>query len=67
MSNKLNPDQARHFVGPDLGPNCLQRSSADDTSKQSGSKLFAKGYQQTSLVGKELSLEMLPETHVCFL
>ena len=20
----LDPDQARHFVGPDLGPNCLQ-------------------------------------------
>ena len=25
VSNKLNPDQARHFVGSDLGPNCLQR------------------------------------------
>ena len=22
----------RHFVGPDLGPNCLQRLSADDKS-----------------------------------
>ena len=22
------------FVGPDLGPNCLQRLSADDTSRQ---------------------------------
>ena len=22
---QLNTDQARHFVGPDLGPNCLQR------------------------------------------
>ena len=31
VSNKLDPDQARHFVGPDLGPNCLQKSSADDT------------------------------------
>ena len=30
----LDPDQARHYVGPDLGPNCLQRSSADDTSRQ---------------------------------
>ena len=20
----LDPDKARHFVGPDLGPNCLQ-------------------------------------------
>ena len=26
--------QIRHFVGPDLGPNCLQRLSADDTSRQ---------------------------------
>ena len=34
VSNSLEPDQARHFVGPDLGPNCLQRLSADDTSRQ---------------------------------
>ena len=25
---------ARHFVRPDLGQNCLQRLSADDTSRQ---------------------------------
>ena len=35
MSNSLDPDQARRFVGPDLGPNCLQRLSADDTIRQS--------------------------------
>ena len=23
VSNFLDPDQDRHFVGPDLGPNCL--------------------------------------------
>ena len=23
-SNSVDPDQARHFVGPDLGQNCLQ-------------------------------------------
>ena len=34
MSNSLDPDQARNFVGPGLGPNCLQSLSADDTSKQ---------------------------------
>ena len=33
VSNSLDPDQARHFVGPDLGPNCLQKLSADDTSR----------------------------------
>ena len=31
VSNSLDPDQARHSVRPDLGPNCLQRLSADDT------------------------------------
>ena len=35
MSNSLDLDQARHFVGPDLGPNCLQRLTADDTRRQS--------------------------------
>ena len=32
VSNRLDPDQDRHSVGPDLGPNCLQGLSADDTS-----------------------------------
>ena len=27
VSNGLDPDQDRHSVGPDLGPNCLQRLS----------------------------------------
>ena len=31
-ANSLDPDQARHVFGSDLGPNCLQRLSADDTS-----------------------------------
>ena len=30
VSNTLDPDQARHSVGPDLGTNYLQRFSADD-------------------------------------
>ena len=29
VSNSLDPDQAGHSVGPDLGPNYLQRLSAD--------------------------------------
>ena len=32
VSNCLDPDQDQHFVGRDLGPNCLQRLSADDKS-----------------------------------
>ena len=34
VSNRLDPDHDLHFVGPDLGPNCLQKLSADDTSRQ---------------------------------
>ena len=29
MSNRLDPDQERFSVSPDLGPNCLQKLSAD--------------------------------------
>ena len=29
MSNSLDPDQARRFVGRGLGPNCLQRIVID--------------------------------------
>ena len=32
VSNSLDQDQARHFVGPDLGPNFLQIFSAEDTT-----------------------------------
>ena len=39
MSNSLDPDQVRCFVGLDLGLNCLQLSL---------------GYLQTKQVGKEL-------------
>ena len=30
VSNGFDPDQDGYYVGPDLGPNCLQRLSADD-------------------------------------
>ena len=33
VSNSLDPDQALHFVRADLGPNCLQKLSEDDTSR----------------------------------
>ena len=35
VSKSLDPDQARQNVGPDLGPNCLQRLSGDNTSRKS--------------------------------
>ena len=34
VPNNLDPDQAQYFVGTDLGSNCLQRLSADGTSRQ---------------------------------
>ena len=34
VPNNLEPDQARRNVRPDLGPNCLQRLSAEDTSSE---------------------------------
>ena len=40
VSNNLDPDQARHFVGPGLGPNFLQRLSADVTRRQRIKELF---------------------------
>ena len=33
VSNSLYLDQARHFVRPDLGPNCLEWLSADNKSR----------------------------------
>ena len=33
VSKSLDPDQAGRSVGPDLGPNCLQKLSADDTRR----------------------------------
>ena len=34
VSNSFDLDHAQHVAGPDLGPNCLQRLSADDSSRQ---------------------------------
>ena len=34
VSNSLDPDKARQFVGPDLGQNCSERLSADYSSSQ---------------------------------
>ena len=34
MSNSLDPNQAQHIVGPDLGPIFLQKLSAESNSRQ---------------------------------
>ena len=33
VPNSLDPDRARHYVRPYLGPGCLQKLSADNTSR----------------------------------
>ena len=33
VSKDFDPDQARQDVGPDQGPNCLQRSSTDGKTR----------------------------------
>ena len=33
VSNRLDPDQARQIVRPDLDPNCLQRLSAEELAE----------------------------------
>ena len=43
VSNGLDPDQDRPYVGPDLDPNCLQRLSADEKRRRSlGKRLQEK-------------------------
>ena len=39
-ADSLDPNQAQHFIGPDLNPIRLQRLSADDTSRQRGEVLL---------------------------
>ena len=48
VSNSLDPDQTRRFIGPDLGPSCLQRLSAD--------------YKKLPLAGEEFNTEQLLDT-----
>ena len=57
MTNSLDPDQARQNVGPDLGPNCLQKLSSDDTSRKRvnfsevlGSKLMSQTFKKNRLL-----------------
>ena len=51
MSYSLDPDHARRLVGPALGPNCLRRVSANDTSWQ----LFRYGFTSLSELENERS------------
>ena len=52
MTNCLDPDQARHFVGSDLGSNCLQRLSADDISYHAALVRCFAGYHTPASILK---------------
>ena len=39
-SNRLDLDQARQNVGPDLAPNCLPRLTLDDKISSQAGKVF---------------------------
>ena len=41
VTNNFDRDQDQRFVRSDLGPNCLQRLSADDTSRKRAATLLA--------------------------
>ena len=64
VANRLDLDQARHFVGPDLAPNCLHRLSADDISRNRDPEnliiLFVYQVQMTEFHGsyKSIGTEM---------
>ena len=43
----MDPDQAQHFIGPDLGPNCLQRLTADNKELKTLAKIIILGLLAT--------------------
>ena len=45
MSNRMEPDQDGHYVGPDLVPNCFQRSEADYKSHPCEETYGLTGYE----------------------
>ena len=56
----MDSDQTRRFVGSDLGPDCLQKLSADDTSRQSVLKCGIKKNTQKTVINTSFtSLKVL--------
>ena len=50
VSNSLDPNQDRHFVGPDLRPTCLQRLSPDDKTSSLAKKKVTRLLLNLTLV-----------------
>ena len=56
VSNRLDLD---HFVRPDLGPNCLHKLSADDTSRQRVNTVSCR-LTSVKAVGKDVKQNYTP-------
>ena len=55
MPISLDPDEAQHFAGPELGQNCLQRLSADDRSPLAIKEWKGWRYHSKTCVKRPLS------------
>ena len=53
MSSSLDPYKALCSVGPDLGPNCPQNSSAEDTADKAFALVLLSSQQEQGLEIKE--------------
>ena len=58
MSKCLDPDQDRHSVGPDLGPNCLQRLSISR-------RQVANRKKTVHVLSKANGIKILSKTSIC--
>ena len=62
----MDPDQPQRFVGPDLGPICLQRLLAKDTSKQvAPSEFFHVFCHLLNFFNVNFSEKFFQEYHEC--
>ena len=59
VSNNLDPYQTGHFVGSDLGPNCLQRLSTDSVAFVEKNSEIAR----LAPVFKYISIQVYNMTH----
>ena len=68
-SKSFDPDQARHFVGSDLDPNSLQRSSDDSSSWQRINLLTHSNYGicQLMKLSKVPKLHIVAICHICMM
>ena len=73
LLQSLDPDQDRHNVGPDLGPNYLQRLSANDKirrhqgKRQGGILVYRHPVSLIGIICRNISEHALYAIHVTYL